>query len=199
MPPRVFVAIELSEAQRGLVESALRAFITADRGWAREKIVRPALLHITLTYLGAWPDNAMAKLIREMSAEAVRHDPFTLQLTHLNPIPSLRRANMVWTGVTGDVNQAAALTDALTQTTGLQLEAHPFRPHVTLARARFPRAVDARALAIADELLTGHGQTVDTTLSVRSVTVFSSTLASTGPVYERLAVIPLKGVGELDT
>jgi len=62
---------------------------------------------------------------------------------------------------------------------------------VTLVRARSPRRVDPDALAEAAALARAAGKEPDGVVSVRSVTLFSSTLRPTGPEYREIAVAEL--------
>jgi 2'-5' RNA ligase len=63
-------------------------------------------------------------------------------------------------------------------------EARPFRPHVTVARARQPARVAAKALDIPP---------LDRDVSIDAVTVFRSHLNSPHPRYEPIARLGLQG------
>ncbi len=66
------------------------------------------------------------------------------------------------------------------------------RPHITLVRSRRPRRVSTEALEAGDKII--RRAPVECFLSVERFTLYSSTLTPTGPVYEKIASVPLKGV-----
>jgi 2'-5' RNA ligase len=108
-------------------------------------------------------------------------------------MPSASRAGMVWATLDDPGSRAAGLAATVAYAAGLPSEAHPFRPHVTLIRARRPRRIAPVALASATCALSETGKEVDRTVSVRSATVYSSTLGASGPSYAPLATLQLGG------
>jgi 2'-5' RNA ligase len=68
-----------------------------------------------------------------------------------------------------------------------------FRPHVTLCRTRTARAAPQDALKAADAALHARGKENDRSVSVRSATLYSSTLGPGGPSYAVLDRIGLHG------
>ncbi len=78
----------------------------------------------------------------------------------------------------------AGIADIVAVGVGLESDARPFVPHITLVRARRPRPVSAALLSAAEE------QTrlaLLQPMSVASATLFSSVLTPQGPIHERLA------------
>lgn len=195
MPGRVFVAIELPEPARDLLDDALAAFLRAAPSWRDEKPVAARLFHVTLAFVGAVPDPALPALLERLRCAVRAFEPFALDVDGVRAVPSLHRATMVWASLAGDVDEAAVLADAVARAADLPDTDRRFRPHVTLARARRPRRVERDAIAAAQAALSDPGKETDRVVSVRSVTVFSSTLGNGGPVYEPLAVLPLAGAG----
>lgn len=190
MPGRVFAAIELPPAARELLSHSMDALLAGQPVWRGEKPVAAGLLHCTVAFLGAVPDTALADVLYAMGAAAASVEPFEMRLEDIRAVPSARRASMVWATLSGDADAAGALAAAVGRATGLMSE-RPFRPHVTLARARRTRSVTAEALEAARSALSDAGREADRIMSVRRVTVFASTLGSEGPSYERLAELPL--------
>ena len=86
---------------------------------------------------------------------------------------------------------ALTLPGPVLATLGSAPDSRPLQPHVTLVRARSPRRVHPDALAKATALVQAAGKEPDGVVSVRSVTLFSSTLRPAGPEYRELAVAEL--------
>jgi 2'-5' RNA ligase len=191
VPGRVFVALELPEPARDLLDHTLAAFLAAAPSWNNEKPVDAGLFHVTLAFIGAMPDPALPALIERLDDAARAVGPFMLELDSVRAVPSRRRATMVWASLAGEVEDASRLAGAIERAAGLPESGRPFRPHVTLARARRPRRVHDGAITAAEATLSAAGRETDRIVSVRSVTVFSSTLGKSGPAYEPLAVLAL--------
>jgi 2'-5' RNA ligase len=194
VPGRVFVAIDLPSGTRDLVTRCTDAFVASDPSWAGEKLVAPGLLHVTLAFLGPVPDAALDSLLGRLSAAVAAAPPLELLLAHVRCVPSARRAAMLWVTLGGDLTGVEHLASGVAAAAGLDASDRPFAGHITLARARRPRPADPAACARADAVLFDSGREADRLMSVRAVTVFSSTLGPAGPSYERLAVLPLGGV-----
>jgi len=96
--------------------------------------------HLTLRFFGAVPDVAP---VAEFVAESARaREPFTVSLGGGGAFADPRRAAVLWLGVR---QGSAALTEL---GTSLSVpDDRPFRPHLTLARAKTPcdlrQAIDA--------------------------------------------------------
>lgn len=195
MPARCFLAITLP---RPAVETLLRAaarFRDDAPHWAGEKWVAPSALHVTLAFLGLLDDGTVAESIRLFTEAASGVEPFELALDGVSALPTTARASMLWARLRDERGACAGLRDAVTPAfDGLHLDvARPFKAHVTLARSRSPRGVPREALATADALVRAAGKEPDGRVSVRSVTLFSSTLHPTGPEYREMAVAYLAG------
>jgi 2'-5' RNA ligase len=195
VPARVFVAIELPPATRELLTEAMGSLLAIDRSWRGEKIVAPELLHVTLAFFGEIRDASLPPLLERLRIALGKAEPFALCVSGARAMPSMRRATMLWAMFDGDTGGAALLSSAVAREAGLPPDARPFRAHVTLARSRKPRAVTQRAADAATELLSDSGRLADRTVSVRSATVYSSTLGSAGPTYEPLALLALGTMG----
>ena len=191
MPARVFVAIELPPATRDLMSRATEAICAVEPSWCDEKLVRAELMHMTVAFVGAVPDPSLSFLLERLRSAAGHTPAFGLRLAGVRAVPSLARASMVWATFDGDTGAAAALSEIIATAAGLAAEGRRFVAHATLARARRSRRVDAAAVHAASSVLLDAGKEADRAVSVLSATVFSSTLGSAGPTYERLAILPL--------
>ncbi|MGB4442484.1 MAG: RNA 2',3'-cyclic phosphodiesterase [Coriobacteriia bacterium] len=191
--PRAFVAVTLPLAVRSTLVACRQSFIEADPQWHGEKWVAEENLHITLRFLGIVPD-ALIPHVDEAVREAVAdREPYHLRLDGVRAIPRPRSASLVWIQPSTGGEEAAALAGAIADATSFlefEPEGHRFRTHVTLCRARHPRRVITPSLDAVEHILR-RSEDRAVAMSVREVTLFSSTLTPRGPVYEELAIIPL--------
>jgi 2'-5' RNA ligase len=194
VPARCFLALDLDPEAVALLGRARDALLEGAPDWAGEKWVRPELLHVTLVFLGALTDAQVPDVLSTARTACAGHTSHTLALARVHAKPSPVRASMLWATLEGDVHRTAALSgelaDAIEYSLGVSGDRRVFVPHVTLARARAPRPVPLAALAAADAVL-ASGKERDGSVSVLSVTMYSSTLAPSGPHYEPLGSAPL--------
>ena len=188
---RTFVAIPLPDELKDAVADARDAFVGGDRAWRDQKWVSPENLHITLKFVGNVEASALDDLADAVASAVAAHAPFELPSSELRAVPSPRRATMLWLAF-GDPDGACGLLAADIERATLAFGAKPderaFSPHATLVRARSPRQVDTGALADAQAALS----LAETTVSVDSVTLFSSELTRHGPVYTEVRACPLR-------
>lgn len=191
MPDRVFVAIDPAPGTRRLLADARAAFVRADLAWADEKPVAERLMHLTLAFVGPVPDQALAAFLERVAAVTADVGPFCLRVSQVRAVPSARTASMVWACFDGECEAAADLSAALRRAAALPPDGRPFTAHLTLLRSRKPRRARNEALEGADRILADTGKAPDRFVSVRSITVYASTLHVDGPIYERIAGFPL--------
>lgn len=119
--------------------------------------------------------------------------PFPLPFFRLSARPGTRRSSMIWAEFrdpSGDCEALAATISNVPESLGLDLGVtmRAFKPHVTLARARRPRPLQASALQAGSHAVSAGART----MSVLSATLFTSTLTRHGPIYDALKTWPLR-------
>jgi len=180
---------------RSTLAACREAFVEADSEWRGEKWVAEENLHVTLRFLGIVPD-ALVPTVTDAVREAVAEvEPYRLRLDVVRAIPRPRSASLVWIQPTVGEDETALLAEAVAHATSFlefQPQGHRFKTHVTLCRARRPRRVTPPSLDAVEHLLR-RSEERSLAMSVREVTLFSSTLTPRGPVYEELAIVPLGG------
>ncbi|MCZ2858218.1 RNA 2',3'-cyclic phosphodiesterase [Blastococcus sp. VKM Ac-2987] len=135
-PRRLFFAVEPpADACRHLdrVLAPLRAAPGGPR-WSR-----PERWHLTLLFLGAVPHTAVPGLVADAAPAVAGTPPMTLRLAGGGRFGPLRRPQVAWAGLDGDVAPLVALAGrlgAVARRLGLPVEDRPFRPHLTLGRWR---------------------------------------------------------------
>lgn len=189
---RCFVGIPLPADMRRALVLASDAIRSQDAAWRNEKWVAESNLHVTLVFIGSIAENRVPALC-DAVAEAVNSSSvFELVRSGIRAVPGARRCRMMWAAFDDPDLGCTALADALVEATvpfGAEHPEREFRAHATLVRARRPRPAGEGALAAANALLGG----LPTSMSVRSATLFASTLTPAGPVYEELGAWELLG------
>src|SRR5258707_11917370 len=133
---RLFVAVDLgAKVRRALeaLEGELRP-LARDARW-----VAPQDAHLTLAFLGSMEEAAVPELSAALGQVAARAAPFELRVQGGGAFGSSKKPRVLWAGVEGDTGALAALharTEAALQPLGYQPESRPYRPPLTLARAR---------------------------------------------------------------
>ena len=134
---RSFIAIELpDELKLGL--SQLQAGLKLGKqSWV--KWVDPYSIHLTLKFLGNIAVDRIGEITRAMETAAQGISPFHLEVKELGAFPNLKRVQVVWVGITGEVDRLGQLQQRLESNLaplGFAPESRPFTPHLTLARLR---------------------------------------------------------------
>lgn len=182
---RCFVGIQLPDEVRAALADACDEVRVADPDWDSEKWVPAENLHITLAFLGNISGEQAGALRRSLGDQLGGVRGFELPFARLGPMPSARRARMFWASWDDPEGACAGLASKVglaCASCGVVLEARSFKAHATLVRARRPRAVGDRVMAALDAAAVG----VPAFVSVRSATLFSSTLTRSGARYEAL-------------
>jgi 2'-5' RNA ligase len=176
---RVFVALELSSGIQEQLKEAQDLLRTCR---ARLTFVEPALIHITLKFLG---EVAEQKIPAVMDAlRMVRGAPFLVSadtVTVNNP----SRPHTVWCtiGDAGGSGQVFQRTEDALFPLGFTRETRRFIPHATVARVKSP---DPALFAALSRLRTRtYGSCMISGMKLKK-----STLTPEGPVYEDLLEVP---------
>ncbi|TKJ16614.1 2'-5' RNA ligase [Blastococcus sp. CCUG 61487] len=103
--------------------------------------------HLTLLFLGAVPREQVPRLANAAAAAVAAAPPLRLRLAGGGRFGSLRRPQVAWAGLAGDVAELTDLTARLAaaaRSLDLPVEERPFRPHLTLGRWRPRQPADGR-------------------------------------------------------
>jgi RNA 2',3'-cyclic 3'-phosphodiesterase len=176
-PLRLFVAVEVPEAQKDAVEVAFAPWREA---FPKARWVPRENMHVTLKFLGrTWP--RLADWVPERVGEAVTAlRSFEARLTGLGSFPSRRRGRVLWAGLRDDGGGFARLARALDETLAdeFEKESREFHPHLTVARSDPPLSLPP---AFAETPLATEPWEVD------HVVLFRSHLRRPAPRYEAMA------------
>jgi 2'-5' RNA ligase len=148
--------------------------------------VAPANYHVTLAFLGWTGVEAVGAVCDALAAAVAGEARLSFRTSRLGGFPSLDDATVLWAGVDDGgalARLAQSVGDAMGRL-GFARDARPFRPHVTIARLREPRAIRDVVLPMAEQMF---GDT-----RIDAVTLFESEAKSSGYVYHELEKLTFK-------
>ncbi len=190
---RLFLAVDVGDAVR---DEAARLASLINETLATAKIpprvtwVLRGAVHLTLCFLGEVAEGDVPDLQGRL-ADPIDVAPFDVEWHGLGAFPSPRHPRTLWVGVSRGAHELGRLESTLSRRLGrVDLEAQPFRPHLTLGRVRRP----------------GNGvnwEDIFRDVAVRSVrtrvarvTLYRSTLSPRGPNYTEMAHAALHSTGD---
>ncbi len=189
---RSFIAIELPEPVKKQLRE-IQSQLKLDRNPSVKK-VDPAGIHLTLKFLGSVYVEKLEAITAAIQKAAEDIPPFQLQLKGLGAFPNLRRVEVIWVGLVGDLEIARRLQEEIELNLiplNFTPEEREFTPHLTLARVRNGTPFPERQ---------GLGERIASTIfeagepfRVDSINLMKSQLTRQGAIYSRLAEAPLKG------
>lgn len=138
---RLFTGIALDPNVEARLASVLAELMPAARiNWSPV-----SNLHITLKFIGAWPDERLPEL-REALGNMRARGPISIQVSQFGYFPNPHRPHSFFAGVRADsgLKELAAEIQSALEPLGLKAEERDYRPHVTLARIK--GAADVRGL-----------------------------------------------------
>jgi 2'-5' RNA ligase len=144
-------------------------------------------MHLTLAFIGSVPPEQAARIVAAGELP-IAIAPFEMSLAGVGVFPPRGAPRVLWLGVadgTPDVTGLQQIVAGRLAAAGVDLEARPFHPHVTLARWKSSRGADGRRVRDASI----GGRPIRT--AVDAVTLFESRQGPAGSVYTAVARTPL--------
>ena len=129
---RTFVALDIDDAIRGELER----FVDSIRALAPQaRWVKSESLHVTLKFIGEITSSQVEDI--KAALAAIDEPSFQVAFRTYGFFPNLREARVFWVGIQAEPALAhlAASIDQSLSPLAIPSETHPFRPHLTLARA----------------------------------------------------------------
>lgn len=179
---RAFIAVEIDSTVREALARMQDVLRQAD---ARVGWVAPPNIHCTLVFLGDIFAGQISPASGALRRAAGRAAPFSLDVAGLGFFGPPRSPRVIWAGIAGDTSPLARLQTDLSvelAAAGLQLEAKPFKPHLTIGRVRSGRNCGALSALLADN----RGAHFGCCTAARAV-LMQSVLNAGGPEYTVLA------------
>jgi 2'-5' RNA ligase len=172
---RAFVALELP----GEIKDRLKGAQEKLRGCsARMTIVEPALIHITLKFLGEVAENELPRVSAALRSVSFWPFPVTVGTVTVN---NPKRPHTVWCTVSdgGEGKKLFQQVEEVLAPLGFEREVRGFTPHATLARVKEPDPSLFTVLRVLDQTTYGN-------CMIRGMKLKKSILTPRGPVYEDL-------------
>jgi len=176
---RLFIGLDPLEDVRDRLERLLIHL----RACAHLKWSAVYNLHVTLKFIGEWPEDKLPQL--EAALRAVgRREPFAADVKGLGWFPNPHHPRVFWVGVqAGDALTALAKdVDAMLSPLGIKSEDRPFNAHLTLARIKEPAPLDGLRSAIAQLESMDYGS-----FTVDRFHLYRSQPGSAGSIYTKLS------------
>ncbi len=175
---RLFVAIDLPEGVKEEVFSKKSEFDLERVRWVRKEN-----LHLTLKFLGNVNEKALPSIKKSLQEIASQTKAFSFKLHDFGAFPTLKRARVLWIGVSDgnyEVIKLAELIDQQLSRLGFEKEKRKFHPHITLARLKIPAPLHKIP-------------TLDKEIEIKAeeIILFQSILKPEGPTYIPLEKFPL--------
>ena len=188
---RSFIAIELpDELKTGLTQ--LQAQLKLGKPpWV--KWVDPYAIHLTLKFLGNIDVDRISAIIKSMETAVQGISPFHLEVKELGVFPNWRRVQVVWVGVSGEVDMLAKLQQRIESSLahlGFTPESRAFTPHLTLARLRDRASLDERQRF--GQLIASTKFEASYTIDVDVISLMRSQLTREGAIYSQISSVRLK-------
>jgi RNA 2',3'-cyclic 3'-phosphodiesterase len=133
---RLFVAVDPDPVALDDLDRALAPVREAPghpRWTARE------LWHVTLAFLGELPPERLSRLASGLAVTAAATPPLRLQLSGFGAFPARGVPQVLWVGLTGELDRLGRLARAAARSgraAGAATERRTYRPHITLGRWR---------------------------------------------------------------
>jgi 2'-5' RNA ligase len=185
---RLFIAIPLPPDVAASAASAL-----PDLPGIR--LVHPELMHVTLAFLGATPEERLADVVAAVSEAASGQARFAASLEGIGRFPPTGVPRIVWLGIGAGATEAgnlAILVRRALASREIPFDGKAFRPHLTLGRVKENAdRPTARAIAAASERVRLPPLRFD----VGELLIFESVLSPKGARYTARAAVPLRAGG----
>ena len=188
---RSFIAIKLpDELKVGLsqLQDKLKLVKQSSVKWVNLQNV-----HLTLKFLGNIAVDRISGITSVMEEAAQTISPFHLEVKELGAFPNLKRVQVVWVGISGEVDKLGQLQQRI-ESNLVRLdftpESRPFTPHLTLARLRDRTSLDERERF--GQLIASTGFEATYTIKVDAINLMKSKLTREGAIYSRISSVQLK-------
>ncbi|HEX5088302.1 MAG TPA: RNA 2',3'-cyclic phosphodiesterase [Nocardioides sp.] len=127
----------------------LDGFLEGRRGAGDFRWVQADQVHVTLAFLEQVPEHRLDDLVERLARAASRRTSFETAIRGGGAFPNVGRAKVLWAGLDLDepsrteLDRLATGCRAAANRAGVEVDGARFRPHLTLARTRFPHDISS--------------------------------------------------------
>jgi len=187
---RSFIAIELPDELKSELVQLEARLKSVDQPFV--KWVDPYSIHLTLKFLGNVAANRIGEITKAMEEATQGVSSFNLQVRDLGVFPNLRRVQVAWVGMSGEIDKLAHLQRRIESSLaplGFTTESRKFVPHLTLARVHNQASLNERQRL--GELIASTSFKVVHNIKVDCVSLIKSQLTRQGAIYSRISSVGL--------
>ncbi len=188
---RSFIAIELPDEIKTELKRLQDALKAGNPSWL--KWVGTDSIHLTLKFLGDITSDKIEEITMAITDAANGIGQFSLKMEGLGTFPNLKRIQVVWVGLSGDLDKLSRLQqqiEANMAILGYPEEGREFTPHLTLARVRYqplPAELQKFTQLLSSTRVLNTGK-----IEVKAVNLMKSQLTPQGAIYSKLGSVVLK-------
>ncbi len=178
---RCFIGITLSEEVK---QGLKRAQADLKRQNIHAAWPSPSGFHLTLAFLGDTPVKKVDPIKKAMHTAALKSNGFELVINRLGVFPGIKKARIVWAGLTRESKDLQALYQNLytkLNTAGLFSSKQRFSPHITLARIKKRAHPD-----ILKQIMKEGVFAEPVKFQVKHIDLYESKLTRSGAIHTRL-------------
>jgi RNA 2',3'-cyclic 3'-phosphodiesterase len=174
---RCFIAFDLPAPIKEELSQAQDSFkdCNLDAKW-----VKPQNIHMTLKFLGDVAEEKLDKIKEVITQVAQANMSLEADLTDFGFFPNQRKPRVFFisTNKEAQLKAIARSLENKLEPLGFEKE-EKFKSHLTLARIKSSKNIEA-LLEKLEQIK------IDSTISIKKITLFKSTLSSEGPTYEKI-------------
>ena len=145
-------------------------------------------IHLTLKFLGSTDEAKVEAIGRAVSECARAVGEIRLAVGGVGVFPDMKRARVIWVGLTGDIARLESVRNALEEACfalGFDKEGRAFRPHLTIARVKDRLSFDTiKRIEQSGDIMLGD-------MVVDAIELIKSDLSPSGAAYTTLSHYPL--------
>ncbi len=125
----------------------LDEFLDVRRYEGEFRWVQADQVHVTLAFLDPVPERKVDDLVERLGRAAARRTAFDTAITGGGAFPNAGRAKVLWAGLDlteparTELDRLATGCRAAANRAGIEVDGARFRPHLTVARTRYPHDV----------------------------------------------------------
>jgi 2'-5' RNA ligase len=185
---RSFIAVKLPETVLAAIDGVQQRL--ASHGF-NVRWVTTGNIHLTLKFLGEVDKDEVDGIAAVLTEAVHGFAPLRLAAAGVGVFPSVKRARVIWVGISGQLPELAALQRSIEDRLagiGYPHEKRPFSGHLTLGRVKGRIAASrlTRAMVALRDF-------ASETFEVDRVVLFKSDLRPTGALYTELRQVTLSG------
>jgi 2'-5' RNA ligase len=183
---RTFIAVRLPETVLAAIEEVREQL--AAYGF-NVRWVTTGNIHLTLKFLGEVLEDELDGIAAVLIEAVHGFAPLQLAASGVGVFPDIKRARVIWVGITGQLSEFAALQRSIEDRLamiGYPQEKRPFSGHLTLGRVKGSIAASRLTTAIG-----AFRDFTSETFEVDRVVLFKSDLRPTGALYTELRQVTL--------